>query len=333
MHALLWVVLATAGISACSREPNSAPSAGTARQLAAADSEYFVAWGDSPKLGQRSYWLEYASGQLKVRGEFSGATFLASGGVYRFRSTAGVAHVVKTCPEPGAESEPSDSDNLVVQAVMGAVAERLDAAGTLTIQPLPEPQNALLFSNRLELRGSVGPYLFLDSSSDAQYCGAAHDSGSTSSATFDLSRGHDVEFPTAADRATLRTWVLSNRRTNLRDCLAGRRDAFGQPLGDDVFEELQVQAVVPGWSKQGQIGFDLELTAYRSHVEGLITCQVHSDQVPPSLGGLQGAIGLRALVQQFPGLVLRGFSLLEAKDFASTVDRVFAEQARREREP
>jgi len=196
---------------------------------------------------------------------------------------------------------------------MGAVAERLDAAGTLTIQPLPEPENALMFSNRVELRGSLGTYLFIDSSSDAQYCSAVHDSGSTSSVTFDLLRGDDVDFPTVADRAMLRSWVLSNRRANLRDCLAVRRDAFGQPLGDDVHEEFQVQAVVPTWSKQGLFGFDLELTAYRSHAEGLLSCQVSSDQAPPSLIGLKVPIGLRALAQQLPGLALRGFSVLEAK--------------------
>jgi len=292
-----------------------------------------VAWGESPEFGLRSYWLEYASGKLKVRGEFSGAAFLARGGVYRFRPTAGVAHAVKTCPEAGSESEPPDADNLVDQAVMGAVAERLDAAGTLTIQPLPEPENALMFSNRVELRGSLGTYLFIDSSSDAQYCSAVHDSGSTSSVTFDLLRGDDVDFPTVADRAMLRSWVLSNRRANLRDCLAVRRDAFGQPLGDDVHEEFQVQAVVPTWSKQGLFGFDLELTAYRSHAEGLLSCQVSSDRAPPSLIGLKVPIGLRALAQQLPGLALRGFSVLEAKGTASQVDRVFAEQARREREP
>jgi hypothetical protein len=43
--------------------------------------------------------------------------------------------------------------------------------------------------------------------------------------------------------------------------------------------------------------------------------------------------GLRALAQQSPGLALRGFSVLEAKAVASTVDRVFAEQARRDHEP
>ena len=43
--------------------------------------------------------------------------------------------------------------------------------------------------------------------------------------------------------------------------------------------------------------------------------------------------GLRALTKQQPDLVLHGFSVLEAKASASTVDRVFAEQARREREP
>lgn len=160
-----------------------------------------------------------------------------------------------------------------------------------------------------------------------------HDSGSTSSATFDLLRGDDVDFPTAADRAMLRSWVLSNRRANLRACLAGRRDAFGQPLGDDVHEEFQVQAVVPTWSKQGQFGFNLELTAYRSHAEGLLSCQVSSDQAPPSLIGLKVPIGLRALAQQLPGLALRGFSVLEAKGTASPVDLVFSEQARREREP
>ena len=43
--------------------------------------------------------------------------------------------------------------------------------------------------------------------------------------------------------------------------------------------------------------------------------------------------GLGPLAQQLPGLPLRGFSVLEAKGTASQVDRVFAEQARREREP
>jgi hypothetical protein len=330
---LFSVVLATAGACACSREVNSTSSRVTARQPAVADLEYFVAWGDSPEFGLRSYWLEYASGKLKVRGEFSGAAFLARGGVYRFRRTAGVAHAVKTCPEAGTESEPPGADNLVDQEVMGAVAERLDAVGTLTIEPLPEPQNALMFSNRVELRGSLGTYLFLDSSSDARYCSSAHDSQSTSTATFDLLRGRDVEFPTAADRAMLRSWVLSNRRASLRDCLRGRWDAFGQPFADDVHEEFQVQAVVPTWSKQGQFGFDLELTAYRSHAEGLLSCQVSSDQAPPSLVGLRVPLGLRALAQQLPGLALRGFSVLEAKGTAAAVERVFAEQARREREP
>ena len=73
-----------------------------------------------------------------------------------------------------------------------------------------------MFSNQLELRGSLGTYLFLDSSSDARYCSAAHDSESTSSATFDLLRGEDVEFPSSADRAMLRSWVLSNRRASTR---------------------------------------------------------------------------------------------------------------------
>jgi hypothetical protein len=131
----------------------------------------------------------------------------------------------------------------------------------------------------------------------------------------------------------LRSWILSNRRANLRDCLAGRRDASGQPLGDDVHEEFQVQGVVPTWSKQGRFGFDLELTAYRSHVEGLLSCQVSSDRAPPSLTGVKVPIGLRALTKQQPDLVLHGLSVLEAKASASTVDRVFAEQARREREP
>ena len=72
---LLSLALATAGACACSREVNSAPPGVTEHQPAAADSEYFVAWGDSPVFGQRSYWLEYASGKLKVRGELSGAAF------------------------------------------------------------------------------------------------------------------------------------------------------------------------------------------------------------------------------------------------------------------
>jgi len=108
---LLSVALATAGACACSRELNSAPPGVTAHQSAAADSEYFVAWGNSPVFGQRSYWLEYASGKLKVRGELSGAAFLARGGVFRFRSTAGVAHAVKSCREPGAENESSEAED------------------------------------------------------------------------------------------------------------------------------------------------------------------------------------------------------------------------------
>jgi hypothetical protein len=237
---------------------------------------------------------------------------------------------VKNCPEPDAENDSPDADNLVEQTVTGAVAERLDAAGALTIQPLPEPQNALMYSNRVDLRGSLGTYLFLDSSSDARYCSAAHDSGSTSSTTFDLARGHDVEFPTAADRVQLRSWVLANRREKLRDCLAGRRDAAGQPLGENVHEELEVQAVIPNWPKQGQFGFNVALTAYRSHVEGLISCEVEADQAPPSMGVLRVPVGLRALVQQLPGVALRGFSVLDEKTSVATVDRVFAERAGRE---
>jgi hypothetical protein len=313
----------------CTRSlPSDAPRAASSAADSAAAREYFMVWGDSKQLGLRSYWFGRVDGKLKLRGELSGVVLVVEEGVYRWQQTEGQRYVWKSCPEngEGASDEPS-SDNRQEVKVVGANLQRLDAAGVIEVAALPEVSGAEQFANNVTLSGSFGPYLFVDFTEDAMYCGAAHAATSSSLHTFDLRTRATDPYPSQHDGEELRRLALKTRRPALQACLAQRSATLRAPLGEDVLEELRVTSAVPAWSS-GSFGFDTTLSVLRSHAEGVIECTVRLESVPGSLSAATLPQGLAEAVKELPSVEVHGFSSMHREQHARVpmIDSVVAKQ-------
>lgn len=313
----------------CARSvPSDAPrSAASSVDSAGAAPEYFMVWGDSKKLGLRSYLFGRVDGKLELRGELSGVVILAESGIYRWEQTEGQRYVWTSCPEDGeaASGEPS-ADNRREVTVLGARMQRLDAAGAIEVAALPEVSGAEQFANNVTLSGSFGPYLFVDFSEDAMYCGAAQGATSNSLHAFDLRRRITEPYPSQREGEELRRLALKTQRPALQACLAQRSATLREPLGEQVLEELRVSSAVPAWSK-GSFGFDTTLSILRSHVEGVIECTVRLESVPASLSAATPPHGLAEAVRQLPNVAVRGFSST-GHARATAIDRVVARETK-----
>lgn len=329
--AAVSVALVTVG---CARSlPSDAPRTAASDSDSAAAPEYFMVWGDSKQLGLRSYWFGRVDGKLKLRGELSGVVLLVEDGIYRWQQTEGQRYVWKSCPEngEGASDEPS-SDNRQGVKVVGASLQRLDAAGVIEVAALPEVAGAEQFANNVTLSGSFGPYLFVDFSEDAMYCGAAHGATSNSLHAFDLRTRATDPYPSQRDGEELRRLALTTRRPALQACLAQRSATLRVPLGEEVLEELRVSSAVPAWSS-GSFGFDTTLSILRSHDEGVIECTVRLERATGSLSAATLPQGLAEAVNQLVSVQVHGFSSLPREQHARvpTIDSVVAKQLRASR--
>jgi hypothetical protein len=289
-----------------------------------------MVWGDSKKFGLRSYSFGRVDGKLELRGELSGVVLLLEGGIYRWEQTEGQRYVWTSCPEDGeaASAEPS-ADSRREVTVVGARLQRLDAAGAIEVAALPEVSGAEQYANNVTLSGSFGPYLFVDFSEDAMYCGAAHGATSNSLHAFDLRRRVSEPYPSQRDGEELRRLALETQRPALRACLAQRSATLREPLAEQVLEELTVSSAVPAWSS-GSFGFDATLSVLRSHVEGVIECTVRLESVPASLSAAILPHGLAEAVRQLPNVEVRGFSSLARAQHARVpvIDSVVTREAK-----
>jgi len=319
----------------CSRE--TPPKLEASTQPVAKSLEYSVVWGDTP-LGVRSYWLEFSRGQLRIAGEANGALFLASGQLYRWHQQEEARQILKVCPD--ANAEPSDDeataedaardDNHSQITVFGAEAERLDASGRVSISEPPSVEDATSFGNRVGLRASAGPYLFVESSSDAIYCRAAHGSGQSSLETFDLANQKFLTLPTKAELAELGALARHSQRVSLLECLAPRVGPDGRKLGSEELLELEPWSAVPILAPSGKLSFEVTLGMMRSHVEGVIRCPVIVEGSSALLSRFAPPRGLDAFRKLQPKAELRGWSSLAPNELArlATIDRAFADHAR-----
>jgi hypothetical protein len=320
---------------ACARSlPSDAPRVASSAPDGASP-EYFMVWGDSKQLGPRSYWFGRVDGQLKLRGELSGVVLLVEDGIYRFQHTEGQRYVWNSCPEygEGPSDEPS-SDNRREVTVVGASLQRLDAAGVIEVAALPDVSGAEQFANDVTLSGSFGPYLLVDFSEDALYCGAAHGATSSSLHAFDLRTRATEPYPSPRDGDELRRHAFKTQRPALQACLAQRSTTLREPLGEEVLEELRVSAVVPAWSN-GSFGLDTTLSVQRSHVEGIIECTVRLESVPGSLSAVTLPQGLTEAVSQLRSVEVHGFSSLHRGQHARVpvIDGVVARETKQLHEP
>jgi hypothetical protein len=335
LHRLARATLIAALLSsvACSRAtPDQAEAS-----AASGSPEYSLVWGDTAK-GVRSYWLELLNGKLRIAGEASGALLLAGGELYRFRQLPQNRELLNSCPPENAE--PTDAGATVEGAppagnqrtitVFGAEAERITGSGTVQISEAPSVENATLFSNSIALRASAGPYLFVESHSDAVYCGAAHGSTQAAFETFDLASQKFTTSPTKAELAELRALALHNERASLLACLAQRVGPDGQKLGSEALSELEAWNAFPVVAPSGKLTFELELGMMRSHAEGAIRCPVKLQPVPASLFRFVPPRGLDAFRMREAKVVVRGWSSLAPSELsrAPAIARAFAEQAR-----
>lgn len=300
-----------------------------------AQPEYSVVWGDTP-LGVRSYLLEFSEGRLRVAGESSGAWFLVNGQLYRWHQWQEAAQVLKECPEQNAAPEDDQAvdaapdDNHSEITVVGAEAERLDASGKVPISPPPSVENATVFDNDISLYGSAGPYLFVDSASSAQYCGAAHDSSTASRDTFDLVSQKFVTVPTKAELAELAALAQQTQRDSLLNCIGARVGPDGRQLGLEELAQLEPWSAVPVLDSSGRLAFEVVLGMMRSYVEGVIECPVTVQAASAPLARFAPPRGLDAFRERQSTTALRGWSSLAPNELASVakLQRVFAEQAR-----
>jgi hypothetical protein len=254
--------------------------------------EYSLVWGDTP-TGVRSYWLEFSRGQLRIAGESSGAMFLVFGQVYRWHPLERVEHVLNACPDTADTADPNDDGTSPNGAptelasseitVVGAEALRVDAAGQIPIACPPSVENATLFDNSISLRGSARAYLFIESTSDAMYCGAVHGLNQSSLDTFDLVSQRFVSFPTKPELSELGAVALRSQRASLLACLAPHADAYGRPLGAERLSELEPWSALPVLSPAGQLTFEVQLAMMRSYVEGVVSCPVTVEGASASL--------------------------------------------------
>ena len=180
------------------------------------------------------------------------------------------------------------------------------------------------------LRASAGPYLFVESSSDAIYCRAAHGSGQSSLETFDLANQKFLTLPTKAELAELGALAQHSQRVSLLECLATRVGPDGRKLGSEELLELEPWSAVPILAPSGKLSFEVTLGMMRSHVEGVIRCPVIVEGSSASLSRFAPPRGLDAFRKLQPKAELRGWSSLAPNELArlATIDRAFADHAR-----
>lgn len=224
--------------------------------------ELSVVWLDVGGAEPRSFFLEWNAGKLSVRGEQEGAWFVHDNGVYRFENTSArrsstdcsTFYEPQEAPAEDAEPAPESLD----LEVIGAVAKRVDRPGEIELVGLPELESAGTYANSVSLAASAGKHLFVETSSDEYYCGAAHGFRTHAISAYDLERREYRPLLEAKSLASFRRDEVLRNRKALLACTS----AYAKQLGAEIDPEallgdVTLAAILPRFSPKD--GFYLEL--------------------------------------------------------------------------
>jgi hypothetical protein len=305
--------------------PPRTPTEGAVRSRASAApaAEYSVVWAELED-GRRSFWLESTAEKLTILGERPGSIFLWRGGAYRWKPTSAERSSMD-CDDfynppsidEDAEAEsgkPAEKNDLIVN---GAVAERLDRAGEIELVGLDPLENASSYENSATLIASVDGKLFIETSSDELYCGAAHGFRTHRIEVFDLESRSFQEYPEPSKRDIVQRAGLEERRQ----------------LGDGGLEAVTLVATIPRWSSERGIYLELGWGLTESYASGdegwgsyTSGCADTDLAVPAALGLPPAPRALAQLIALYPKAKVGGWSRLEPAQLAEldALNRAFA---------
>lgn len=288
--------------------PSPAPSAAPGP-----DVEYSIVWGKAAnRPAAESFLLEWRSLELKVLGKRVGQIVAAGGGIYRWKQTSGKGEGMHDCDEAWNPGPAPNRKNRFVVEVKGAKVERLDAAGEIEIVGIATVEDVANFSNVVTLEASVGPYLFYSQSEDSTYCTAAHNSSTFYANVFDLEKRAVLAFPTKTDEQQLLLEARQLPKAEQDRCGAAVKAAgSGGPLSTDG---LSIESVLPRWTEERGLSFELGLATMSSYWRGKHGCTVSVSHVPPTLDPLSVPMAFAALSKKLPGFTVGGWSTLRPKD-------------------
>jgi hypothetical protein len=224
--------------------------------------ELSVVWLDEGGAEPRSFFLDWNAGKLRVRGERPGAWFVHEGGVYRFettsarRSSTDCSNFYESKEEPAEDAEPAPE--ALDLEVIGAVAKRFDRPGDIELVGLSDLEGASTYGNGVSLAASAGKHLFIETSSDEYYCGAAHGFRTHAIHAFDLGHREYRPLLEAKRLAAFRRDEVLRHRPALLACTA----AYAKQLGPEIdpeamLDDLTLAAILPRFTLKD--GFHLEL--------------------------------------------------------------------------
>jgi hypothetical protein len=229
---------------------------------AAPERELSVVWLDEGGAEPRSFFLDWHAGTLSVRAERAGAWFVHEGGVYRFektsarRSSSDCSNFYEPKEEPAEDAEPAP-ESLDLEAI-GAVAKRLDRPGDVELVGLPDLEGASTYGNSVSLAASAGKHLFIETSSDEYYCGAAHGFRTHAINTFDLEHREYRPLLEAKRLAAFRRDEVLRRRPAFLACTAAYAKQLGPEINPEaMLDDVTLAAILPRFTPKD--GFHLEL--------------------------------------------------------------------------
>ncbi|HEX2672955.1 MAG TPA: hypothetical protein VHM25_18865 [Polyangiaceae bacterium] len=275
--------------------------------------EYSIVWGTAANGdAAESLLLEWRFQELKVLGKRLGQIVAAGGGIYRWKQTSGKGEGMRNCDEawnPG--PEPNRRNRFAVE-VKGAKVERLDATGEVEVVGIATVEDVASFSNTVTLEASTGPYLFYSESEDSTYCTAAHNTSTYYANVYDLEKRARLEFPTKTDEQLLLLEARQLPKADQDRCgEAVKAAGSGGPLSTDG---LSLESVVPRWTKNHGLLFELGLATMSSYWMGKHGCTVWVSHVPPTLEPLSIPMAFAALSKKLPGFTVGGWSTLRSTD-------------------
>lgn len=286
----------------------------------------------------RSFFLESNAGELTVRGERPGSWFVHDSGVYRFkqtsarRSSTDCSTVFAPQEEPGEDAQPPP-ETLDLE-VKGAVAERVDRPGEILLTELPQLENASTYDNGVWLTASAGKYLFIESSSDEHYCGAAHGFRTHQISAYDLKRREYHPLLDTKALAALEREQPQHHRQAFLACTA----AYAQNLGPDVdaqslLDDVKLAAIVPRFTPADGLYLELGWSLSVAYAFGSEEWGSYTSGCPATHAPVTSAFELEApprassaLLARHPKATVGGWSrLTNASDAAiGIVDAAFA---------